>query len=242
MPYYPVHQTENKQAVISLGGSLIVPDQVNVEYLSQFVEFIHEQVATGWRFFIITGGGAPARRYIEAASTVLKEKITKDDQDWLGIHATRFNAHLVRTLFRDIAQPAIITDPETDEIHDHQIVVVSGWKPGWSTDFVATKIAQRINAPYLFNLSNITQVYSDDPRKNPDAVPIENMNWKDFRHMVGDEWTPGLSSPFDPIAAKLADEENRTVLVMDGTNLENLRSALTTGEFTGTVISNTAQG
>jgi uridylate kinase len=238
MPYYPVHETENKQAVISLGGSLIVPDEVNVEYLSQFVDFINGQVALGWRFFIITGGGAPARRYIDAARAVMKGNITKDDMDWLGIHATRFNAHLVRTLFRDIAQPVIITDPETDEIHDSKIVVVSGWKPGWSTDFVATKIAQRINAPYLFNLSNITQVYSDDPRKNPDVKAIDHINWTDFRKMVGDEWTPGLSSPFDPIAAKLADEENRTVLVMNGADLPNIESALTTGNFIGTVISN----
>lgn len=64
------------------------------------------------------------------------------------------------------------------------------------------------------------------------------MNWADFRKMVGDEWTPGLSSPFDPIAAKLADEENRTVLVMNGADLPNIESALTTGNFVGTVISN----
>lgn len=239
MPYYPVHQTQNKQAVISLGGSLIVPDQVDTEYLSQFLQFIHRQLANGWKFFIVTGGGAPARRYIDAASEVLQGKITKDDMDWLGIHATRFNAHLVRTLFRDVAQPTIITDPEEDELQDAKIVVVSGWKPGWSTDFVATKIAQRIHAPYVINLSNITQVFSDDPKKNPDAHAIDHMTWSDFRHMVGSEWTPGMNSPFDPIAAKLADEENQTVLVMRGTDLDNLEKAFTTGEFVGTVLSNT---
>jgi len=239
MPYYPVHQTQNKQAVISLGGSLIVPNEVDTAYLSQFLQFIHRQLDNGWKFFIVTGGGAPARQYIDAASEVLKGNITKDDMDWLGIHATRFNAHLIRTLFREVAQPTIITDPEEDELHDTQIVVVSGWKPGWSTDFVATKIAQRIHAPYVINLSNITQVYSDDPKTNADAQPIEYMNWTDFRHMVGNEWTPGMNSPFDPIAAKLADEENQTVLVMRGTDLENLEKAFTTGEFVGTVLSNT---
>lgn len=239
MPYYPIQETKNKQAVISLGGSLIVPDKVDTKYLSDFLDFISRQLDNGWRFFIITGGGAPARQYIDAASSVLKGKITKDDMDWLGIHATRFNAHLVRTLFRDTAQPNIITDPEKGRIRDNKIVVVSGWKPGWSTDFVATKIAQRIDAPYIINLSNITQVYSDDPKKNPDAKPIEHMTWKEFRDMVGDEWTPGMNTPFDPIAAKLADQENRTVLVMQGTDLENLEQALTTGHFKGTVISNT---
>lgn len=238
MPSYPIHQTQNKQAVISLGGSLIVPDEIDTEYLTAFREFILSQLQQGWRFFIITGGGAPARRYIEGARAVLKEKITKDDMDWLGIHATRFNAHLVRTIFRDEAQPAIITDPEVDEIGDNPIVVVSGWKPGWSTDYVATKIAQRMNIPYVINLSNIKQVYTDDPKKNPDAQPIETMNWPDYRQIVGDEWSPGLNTPFDPIAARLSDEENLTVLVMDGTNLENLNKLFTQGDFVGTVLSN----
>lgn len=238
MPHYPIPETENKQAVISLGGSLIVPDKINVPYLTAFVDFIHRQLENGWRFFIVTGGGAPAREYIEAASAVMKERITKDDMDWLGIHATRFNAHLIRTLFRDVAQPAIITDPETDEVGDYKIVVVSGWKPGWSTDFVSAKVAQRIHAPYVINLSNIVQVYTDDPRKNPEAKPIEHMSWKEFRKMVGDEWTPGLNSPFDPIAARLADEEGQTVLVMKGDNLENLEQAFSTGTFVGTVLSN----
>lgn len=236
MPQYPIHQTQNKIAVISLGGSMIVPKEVDTQYLKDFRKFILTQLENGWRFFIITGGGIQARNYIDAATEVMGDEITKDDQDWLGIHATRFNAHLVRTIFRDQAQPAIITDPEIDPISDAQIVVVSGWKPGWSTDFVAAKVAQRIHAPYLINLSNIKQVYTDDPAKNPDARPIEKMTWKDFRAMVGDEWTPGMNTPFDPIAAKLAQEEGQTVLVMAGKDLDNLERALNKGEFFGTVI------
>lgn len=238
MPYYPIHETENKQAVISLGGSLIVPDEVNTQYLTEFRNFIYDQLQKGWRFFIITGGGAPARKYINAATEVLGNSITKDDQDWLGIHATRFNAHLVRTVFRDVAQPSIITDPEEDELSDAKVIVISGWKPGWSTDYIATKIAQRIHAPYVINLSNIKQVFSADPKKDPSARPIEKMSWSDFRTMVGDEWTPGMNTPFDPIAAKLAESENQTVLVMDGSNLENLKEVMATGNFFGTVISN----
>lgn len=237
MPKYPIHESKNKTATISLGGSLIVPNQVDTQYLSQFRDFILDQLNKGWRFFIITGGGAQARSYIDAATEVMGDTITKDDQDWLGVHATRFNAHLVRTIFRDQAQPALIIDPEEDEITDAKIVVCAGWKPGWSTDFVAAKVAQRIKAQYLINLSNIKQVYTDDPNKNPDAQPIEKMTWEDFREMVGDEWTPGMNTPFDPIAAQLAQSEGQTVLVMDGKNLANLGDALNKGEFVGTVIS-----
>lgn len=236
MPKYPINESKKKIAVISLGGSLIVPNQVDIAYLILFRKFILDQLKEGWRFFIVTGGGMQARNYSEAATQILGSEITKDDQDWLGIHATRFNAHLIRTIFRDQAQPALIIDPEIDEITDAKIVVAAGWKPGWSTDFVAAKVAQRIGAPYLINLSNIKQVYTDDPKKNPNAKPIEKMTWNEFRNMVGDEWTPSMNTPFDPIASKLAQAENQTVLIMDGKNLENLKDALNKGDFFGTVI------
>lgn len=238
MPSYPLHTTQNKQAVISLGGSLIVPNEVDSVYLAKFREFILEELKNGWKFFIVTGGGAPARQYIEAASHVLGNDITKDDKDWLGIHATRLNAHLVRTLFRNEAQPNIVTDPEKDAVDDSKIVVISGWKPGWSTDFVGTMIAKRFNIPYLINLSNIKQVYTADPKKDPNAQPIDQMKWADYRAMVGDEWIPGMNTPLDPIAAKMAEAENQTVLVMAGSDLENLKKAMTTGEFVGTVLTN----
>ena len=236
MPQYPIHQSESKRVVLSLGGSLIVPEQVNVKYLIAFRKFILGQLEQGWRFFIITGGGSQAKDYIDAASKIMGKEITKDDKDWLGIHATRFNAHLIRTIFRDQAQPEIITDPETDELSDAKIIVAGGWKPGWSTDFVAGKIAQRVKAPYIINLSNIDQVYDDDPRKNPNAKPIDKITWADFRKMVGDEWTPRMNTPYDPIAAKLAEEEGQTVLVINGENLKNLKNIFETGNFKGTVI------
>jgi uridylate kinase len=237
MSQYPIHKSSNKQAVISLGGSLIIPNEIDVEYLKQFYKFIQSQLKKGWRFFIVTGGGAPARCYPAAAREVLDGKLTKEDMDWLGIHATRINAHLLRTMFRQEAQPAIITDPEKDRLTDAKIIVVSGWKPGWSTDFVASKIAQRIGAPYIINLSNVKKVYDDDPKKNPKAKPIDQMSWADYRKIIGDEWTPGLNTPYDPIAAKLAQKEGQTVLIMDGKNLENLKNAFAKGKFIGTVLS-----
>ena len=238
MPQYPLHQTQDKRAVISLGGSLVIDKQeVNIKHLSAFRKFILSQLKQGWRFFIIVGGGSQARTYIKAATKIMGKEITKIDQDWLGIHATRFNAHLVRTIFRKHAQQVIINDPEVDEITDAPIIIGGGWKPGWSTDYVASKVAQRVKAPYVINLSDVKQVYTDDPKKNPDAKPIEQMSWADYRKMVGDEWTPGMNTPYDPIAAKLAQAEGQTVLIMNGNNLENLRGIFTKGEFTGTILS-----
>ena len=35
-------------------------------------------------------------------------RVTDEDKDWIGIHATRLNAHLLRTIFRDVADPVVI--------------------------------------------------------------------------------------------------------------------------------------
>ncbi len=239
MPTYPIHELQSKRIIVSLGGSLVVPGEIDVEYLKAFRQFVLQNIARGFSFVLITGGGSPARKYIDAATAVLDNDLTNDDKDWLGVHATRFNAHLVRTIFRKESQPAIITNPEEDELDaSKSIIVAAGWKPGWSTDYVANKIAARYNAPLVINLSNITQVYDSDPKHNPNAQPIEDMLWSEFRKLVGDEWVPGMNAPYDPIAARLADETNTTVLVMNGKNLENLQSCFDGKPFVGTMLHN----
>jgi uridylate kinase len=238
MQTIPAEFLSSKKAIFSLGGSLVCPDHVDVAYLTEFRKFVLKKLEEGWQFTIVIGGGTQARRYIEAASEVMGKEITSDDKDWLGIHATRFNAHLVRTIFRSVAQPALIIDPEEDVIDaQYKVIVAAGWKPGWSTDFVATKLATRLQAPLVFNLTNIEQVYTADPKKDPNATPVEKMLWSDFRKMVGDEWVPGMNAPYDPIAARLASEHDITVAVMNGVKLDNLESALSGGEFLGTTLS-----
>ena len=77
---------------------------------------------------------------------------------------------------------------------------------------------------------------TDDPRKNPDAKPIDSISWADFRAMVGDEWVPGKNAPFDPIASRLAQEAGIRVICADGRNTENTLAILNGEAFEGTVI------
>jgi uridylate kinase len=88
----------------------------------------------------------------------------------------------------------------------------------------------------IVNLSNIEKVYTDDPKKNPDAKPLDTISWEDFRKMVGDEWVPGKNCPFDPIASKKAQENKMKVICAGGKNIENIRAILNDKEFFGTTI------
>ena len=224
--------------VMSVGGSLIVPGAIDTTFLTSLKKFIDmETTEKGRRFIIIAGGGRTARNYQEAASSV--SDLDAEDLDWMGIHATRLNGHLLRTIFRHTAHRVMITNP--DEILDvpkhEKVVIAAGYRPGSSTDLRAVQIAEKIGATKVINLSNIDYVYTADPRANPDAKKIENISWADFRTLIPADWDPGLSSPFDPIAAKVAQRDNIEVAIINGDNLEEVVKYLDGETFVGTKIS-----
>ncbi len=227
--------------VISLGGSLIVPKTgIDWKFLKQFRELIIKEIKKNKKFIIITGGGNTARDYQTAASKVTK--LTNDDKDWIGIHSTRLNAHLIKTIFRKYAHPRINKNPRTKaDISEHfqkneKIMVAAGWRPGWSTDYVATILAERLGAKTVINLSNIKYVYDKDPKKYKTAKKIKEINWQDFHKIVGNKWNPGLNAPFDPVASKHAEEQGLKVIIAEGRNIKNLERIFKGERFVGTVI------
>ncbi|MCK5320712.1 UMP kinase [Candidatus Parcubacteria bacterium] len=242
--------------VISLGGSLIVPKTgIDWKFLKQFRELIIKEIKkntkctprafpaghpAGKKFIIITGGGNTARDYQTAAGKVTR--LTNDDKDWIGIHSTRLNAHLIKTIFRKYAHPRINKNPRTKaDIREHfrkgeKIMVAAGWRPGWSTDYVATILAERLGAKTVINLSNIKYVYDKDPKKYQTAKKIKEINWSDFRKIVGNKWNPGLNAPFDPVASKHAEEQGLKVIIAEGRNIKNLEKIFRGERFVGTTI------
>ncbi len=229
-----MHSTKER-VVVSVGGSLIVPDGIDTDFLIRFKALILDKVEKGFSFSIIAGGGKTARRYQEAAHIVTP--LSQADLDWIGIHATRLNAQLLRNIFVGHAHPHIIKNPTIDIDADEPVIIAAGWKPGCSTDYDAVLVAKNQGAMRLVNLSNIDYVYDSDPKKNPGAKKIEKINWANFRKLIPVEWDPGLSSPFDPIAAKEAESLGLEVAIMNGTKLEEFSNYLDGLPFTGTVIS-----
>jgi len=223
-----------KTIIMSLGGSLIVPNQIDTEWIKEFKNLIENLIKKGYKFVIITGGGKTARNYQESAKSLTK--LTSDDLDWLGIHATRINAHLIRTIFRENSHPKIIKNPNEEIDFKENILVASGFKPGNSTDYVAVLIAKNLGAKKLINLSNIDYIYNKDPNKFQDAEKIKEISWKDFRKIVGDKWDPGLNSPFDPVASKKAQEQELEVAIINGKKLREIENYLEEKEFIGSVI------
>ncbi|MCL2557513.1 MAG: UMP kinase [Treponema sp.] len=227
-----------KVTVISLGGSIVAPEGADGRFLRDFAALLGEllQADEARRFVLVVGGGGPARAWQGAYRDAVGEAAIDDEADWIGIMATRLNAQLVRAALAKWCRQEVVTDPTVAPDIEGRVLVAAGWKPGFSSDYDATLLAERFGAKTVINLSNIEKVYTADPRVDPSARPLDEISWKDFRAMVGEEWTPGKNVPFDPVASRHASESGIKVICAAGRNLENLRAMLCGGDFVGTVI------
>lgn len=226
---------DDKKIVMSLGGSLVVPEEIDTEYLKSFVPFIKNYIEKGYSFLLIIGGGKVARKYGEAVKKLVNPSNT--DIDWLGIAITKANAELVRIIFEDLAYEKIILDPECIPQTEKNVIVGGGWKPGNSSDLAAIRAAKSIGAKKIINLTNIDYVYDSDPNKNPNAKPIENISWVDFLLLFPDNnWIPGSNRPFDPVASCEAQSNGQEVVILNGRDLENIGNCIEGKTFKGTLI------
>lgn len=236
----------NKITVIAVGGSLIVPhltdsDGIAVPFLRALRKLLLAEIKQERRFIVIPGGGKTCRVYQKAGRQIVR--MSNDDLDWIGIHSTRLNAHLLRTIFAKEAHPVVVDhDPSPKMIREllatgKKLFIASGWRPGWSTDYIAIRLAQKFGASEVIDAGDIDFVYDKDPNKFSGAQPISHLSWKEYRKLIPSRWTPGLSSPVDPVAAKLAQKAGIHAKIIKGTDLANLKRAIEDKKFIGTVIS-----
>jgi uridylate kinase len=223
--------------VISLGGSIVAPENPDSDFLRSFVALIREFLEQDEkrRFILVVGGGGPARSWQNAYRQVV-DKNSDDQADWIGIMATRLNAQLLKAIMGDWCPQEVVIDPTQVGPFVGRILVAAGWKPGFSTDYDAVLLAERFQADRVINLSNIAKVYTDDPKKNPAAKPIDQISWADFRSIIGDQWVPGKNVPFDPVASRHAAKIALPVVCAAGKDLDNVRNILLNRPFVGTRI------
>lgn len=223
--------------VLDLGGSIVAPDEVDTNFIIEFRIFLEKWLKQDKdnKAIIIIGGGSPARKYQKAYRDIVR-KSDNNEQDWIGITATRLNAQLIKAVFSEYCRESVVTDPTAPEKFEGQVLVAAGWKPGFSTDYDSVVLAEKFGADTILNLSNIAKVYTADPNKDPDAKPLDYVSWDDYKKMAGTEWIPGNNVPFDPVATKKAAELNLKVIAAAGKDLENLQNIFDGKEFVGTII------
>lgn len=224
-----------KYKIISVGGSIIIPTEgFNVEFLNKFRDLILKRVKLGEKFILVIGGGATCRKYQQA----VKESVGASDVelDWLGIHTTHLNARFVGMLFKGLAEKELIINPTKKIKSTKSVLIAGGWKPGCSTDNDAVLLAKTYGAKEVINASNISYVYTADPKKDQNAKPLPKLTWSEMKKIVGDKWNPGANLPFDPKAAKTAAKLKLKVSFVKGTNLNDFENVLNGEGSVGTII------
>jgi uridylate kinase len=213
-----------KIVVMSVGGSLINPGQIQIDFLKSLKSFID---SSPHKFLIVCGGGITARSYGAAA---MEFGVDNKGRDEIGIKATLVNGELLRHIFK-----AAEVQQEPKKIQFKKVLVAAGWLPGCSTDYDAVLWAKKFGAKEVFNLSNTDYVYTKDP-KFSDAKPLKKISWKDYKKMISSKWSAGLSTPFDPVASRAAEKWKMRAISINGQKLDELHKAINGKPFVGTII------
>lgn len=223
-----------KVVVMALGGSIVYPDEIDVQFLKNFKKFLAPFLRRKIKFVLVIGGGKLSRRFQEAAERVTR--MPDEDKDWIGIHATRLNAQLLRTIFRDVADPVVFDIRGKIKKLKHPITIASGWRPGWSTDYVAMQIAADFGVNEAIIAGKPAHVYERDNVKYPDAKSFNELSWAAYRRLIPRKWKPGLHAPVDPVGAALGAREGVKAIIINGRDMKNFQSLLGGRDFKGTVI------
>lgn len=227
--------------VIDLGGSIVAPPQgIDPLFLQRLSAFFRNYLGRSPtnRLAIVVGGGEIARCYQQALRQTVANP-PAEQLDWLGIRATQINATLLHSLLSDCRPGELIRDYSRLPTDRQRRLLIGGcWKPGFSTDYDSVLLAKHLQVKTILCLSNLAQIYNADPHNDPQALPMTELSWRQYFAISGQQhWSPGLKTPFDPIATEFAHQNNMTLVFMDGRDIDNLNNFLNGQPAVKTIVS-----
>jgi uridylate kinase len=228
---------EKKVAVMSLVGSIIIPEKINIKTLNEFRKVILKNT-TKYKFVVVCGGGKTARNYINGLNNEnLKEKTFF--QSNLGIAATRLNARFLTYFFNKDANSGIPHDMHQVQslLRKHDVVFCGAlrYSPNQTSDTTTAKLANYFGTPFI-NLTDVSGLYDKNPKEFKNAKYIPNITHKEFLKMAKKiEFKPGQNFVLDQKAARIINEHNITTFLL-GPDMENLDNLLNGKHFIGSII------
>lgn len=227
-----------KVLVISLGGSMIVPEEMDYHFLEEFKRVLRKHYQK-CKFVVVCGGGTVARKYI---SVLAKEGKSSRELAEAGIRATRMNALFMTQLFGEDANESLPLNmgEVKDKLPKNNVVFCGAlrYEKHSTSDGTAAKLAHFLKSEFV-NMTNVKGLYSDNPKKNPNAKFIPKISWRDFEKMALKlKFKAGQNFVLDQNAAVMIREHKiNTYIIGSNSALDNL---LKNKKFVGTRIGNEA--
>ena len=230
-----------KRVLLKISGEALAGDKhfgLDFKVMGRVADVIKECAAMGVQMGVVIGGGNFWRGVKDGAG-----KVDRVSADRMGMLATCMNCLAVCDVFKQLGAKARVqtafdiqgvgerydTRKSIEYMQEGNIVLFGGGSgaPFFSTDTAAVLRAAEIHADAILLAKNIDGVYSDDPRKNPDAVRFDNISYDEVlsRHLA----------VMDTTATSLAMDNNIPVIVFALAEPENIRKVLQ-GESVGTTV------
>ncbi len=221
--------------VISLGGSLIVPDEIDIKFLREFREIIKKNTKH-YKFVIVCGGGSVARKYIKALAEEGKSNYL---QSLAGISVTRLNARFMAYFFGKDPNWGIPHDMKHIEnlLKKNDIIFCGAlrYAPNQTSDGTACRLAASLKSNFI-NLTNVRGLYNKNPMKYKDAKFIPNATREQLAKIVyAIPSKPGMHGPVDHTAMKIIMQNNLKVFII-GKDAKQLDNMLNAKKFIGTIV------
>ncbi len=222
--------------VLSLGGSLIIPGEIDVSFLRKFKKVILKN-SKKYKFVIVCGGGSIARKYINALREIGMNQVF---QSFAGISATRMNTRFMSYFFGQNQEEGIPhTINELKNYMKKSSIIFCGaleYNPNQTSDSTAAEISKYLKTDFI-NLTNVSGLHDKNPKKYRDAKFIPKISWQGLHKMATKErFTPGQHFVIDQTASKIVMDNKITTYIL-GKNPKQLDNLLNSRKFIGTIVS-----
>lgn len=224
------------KVVVSLGGSIIVPDDRDDVFMKDLAKMVDE-LCGRYQIYLVCGGGRIARYYIRTGRSL---GLSEERLDELGIMVTRLNASLVS---RALGERAVGKVPrEVLEAHRMErkgkVVVMGGTVPGHTTDAVSAMLAREVRAVRIVNGTSVDAAYTTDPRQDPKAERLSRITHQQLLDLVNvGLHGAGPSHVFDRLGAQIAHDGHIDICIVNGRDMQDMRAAIEGRAIKGTVVS-----
>jgi len=182
-----------KRVVIKLSGEALMGDQSfgisadTLQYVADEIRRVHEK---GVQIAIVVGGGNIFRGV--AASSFGMDRSAADH---MGMLATVINSIALQDALErngmdtrvqsaismhEVAEPYILRRAIRHLDKDRVVIFGAGTgNPYFTTDTAAVLRAMEIHAEILLKATKVVGIYDSDPEKNPDAVLLEHVTYRE---------------------------------------------------------------
>jgi len=221
-----------KNIVISLGGSVILSEDLPVDYFKKLNELLNS-FTDRYRIFIVAGGGKTARTYIKMGRAIGFDEKTLDE---LGVEATRINAFFLSKVIDGSNKKIPLTTDEAKKIKD-RIVIMGGTTPGHSTDMVGAELAEKTRAVKYIIATDVDGVYDRDPKVYPNAKQLDEVSVRNLIKNQDVKWdAAGKNMIIDGPALVIISRARIPTFVLNGKKLDEIKKVINNQKFNGTII------